>query len=185
MRWLWLSLLLVDAVAASEIEKANLSYKRGAYNYEFTVLIDGAADTVRAIVTDYDHLKRLSDDIVESVLIERFDERNLKRRMWLNYCVLIFCFDLVFVEHVELKDNGDIIAEIIPEESNFHWGKTIWRLEAVGDHQTRITVVAEQSPKFWVPPIIGPIIMKSTFLKEVRKTCENIEALARAQYVQP
>jgi hypothetical protein len=172
-----LGLFAVTALA-SEVERAEITFARGAYTYHFEVLIEASADKVLAVVTDYDNLEILSDDVVEANIIKRYNDKVLKRRLWLHHCLLVFCFDLYFIENVEHLDNGEIVTTVIPGESNFSRGRSVWRVEAVSDHQTRISVEAEQDPDFWIPPVIGPIIFKRAFIKEVHKTAVNIERAA-------
>lgn len=161
--------------SAGEVEYANIQFVGGAYRYDFRITIDAPLEAVRAVVTDYDHLERINDDVLQSEILEHYDAKHLKRRMWLNHCVLVFCFDLVFVETVELFDDGSITTTVIPAESNFRRGTAKWRVEPLSAHTTRISVEAEQEPDFWIPPVIGPMIFKRAFMKEVRETAANIE----------
>ncbi len=131
------------------------------------------------MVTNYEHLYRINDDVLQSEIIEHYDANHLKRRMWLNHCVLVFCFDLVFVENVEMFDDGTITTTVIPAESNFRRGVAKWKVESLSAQSTRISVEAEQEPDFWIPPVIGPMIFKRAFMKEVRETASNIEREAR------
>ncbi len=64
--------------------------------------------------------------------------------MWLNHCVLVFCFDLYFVENVEELGDGTITTTVIPAESNFRAGYSTWRIDAISATVTRISVEAEQ-----------------------------------------
>jgi hypothetical protein len=180
MLWRLLVLLMVAANAsAANIERADITLDGNAYQYIFVMIADGDIDTVRRLITDYENLDRINDDVVESRLIEEYDESHFKRHLRLKYCLIVFCFDLVFVEHIEHLPNGDVVARIIPEESNFHRGWSTWRLKSLSDNQTRITVEADQVLNFWIPPFIGPFVIKRLFLKKVRETVENIERIAK------
>jgi hypothetical protein len=170
---------LTFSLRASDVEQAEIKFAGAQYRYQFTIAVEGPIDTVREIVTDYEHLDRINDDIIKSEIIERYDETKLKRRLWLNHCILVFCFDLYFVEDVEILNDGSIRTTVIPTESNFRHGVATWRLESITDTSTRISVKAEQEPDFWIPPVIGPLLFKRAFIKEVRKTADNIEREAR------
>jgi hypothetical protein len=89
--------------------------------------------------------------------------------------VLVFCFDLYFVEDVEEFEDGAITTTVVPEESNFRRGYSNWRIESISATTTRISVEAEHEPEFWIPPVIGPLVFKRSFRKEVRETAINIE----------
>ncbi len=160
---------------ASEVKQADISFTGNAYQYQFTIELLAPIAIVRDIVTDYDNLARINDDIVQSEILERYDDQRLKRRMWLNHCVLVFCFDLYFVEEVEELADGTITTTVIAAESNFRRGYSKWRIDAVSATVTRISVEAEQEPEFWIPPVIGPMIFKRAFMKEVRETGTKIE----------
>ena len=117
-----LAATLTFSTMASEIKQADIKFTGRAYQYHFTLELQAPIEVVRDIVTDYDNLARINDDIVQSEILERYGERQLKRRMWLNHCVLVFCFDLYFVENVEELDDGTITTTVIAAESNFRRG---------------------------------------------------------------
>lgn len=165
-------------VAAAEIERTDIWFANGAYRYLFAATLDADAEAVRAVVSDFNHLARLNDDIITSRLLERYDERHAKRRLLLKHCLLVFCFDLDFVERVEVLPNGDIETFIIPEESTFERGTSVWRIAAAGPGRTRVSLEADQAPNFWIPPLIGPMVIKSSFITEVTETMLKLEKLA-------
>lgn len=165
---------------ASDVRESSIHFEGRTYHYRFSVDIEAPLADVRAVVTDYDNLQRINNDVVQSLILERYDEQHLKRRMWINHCLLVFCFDLFFVENVDLLDDGRIRTTIIPEESNFLHGQSVWRLESLGETTTRISVVADQTPDFWIPPVIGPLVFKRAFVREVRETGRNIEREAQS-----
>jgi len=172
---LLIGLTALNNAPASEVKQAEITFVGSSYHYQFSVEVQAPIDAVRAVVTDYDNLKRINNDVVQSEVLERYDTSRIKRRLWLNHCVLVFCFDLYFVEEVEHFEDGTITTTVIPTESNFRSGHSKWRLESVSETVTRISVEAEQEPEFWVPPVIGPFIFKRSFVKEVRETAAKIE----------
>ena len=101
-----------------------------------------------------------------------------KRKLLVEQCILVFCFDLHFIEKVEAIGRQEFLATIIPEESNFRRGTARWQLEPLGTQRTRLRVMAEQEPDFWIPPVIGPAIIKRVFRKEIEETTKNIEFAA-------
>ncbi len=184
MRFILLVLLFATVATmsaqASQTERAELTFSGDTYSYTFIALIKGNAEAVRLIVTDYDHLQRLNDDVVESRVLERYGPGELKRVLRLKQCILLICFDINFVEHVSETGNR-IITTIVPAESTFSEGSAAWLIEAVDDTHTRITVNAIQTPEFWIPPVLGPLVLKRVFLREVAETCRNIERIVQAQ----
>ncbi len=175
------ALILLSATAtAVETERADIEFDRGTYSYTFIFVIDAATAPVRAIVTDYDRLDRINSHIVESRVIERYGAHSLKRVLRLRRCILLFCFDLNFVETVEEMPDK-IVTTIVPEESTFEDGVAEWRIETVAGGRTRMSISARQTPTFWIPPVIGPYILKRVFLKELRDSCDNIERIVQSE----
>ncbi len=174
------AIAIARAAPAVEVERAEIRFVGRAYHYHFSALLAADAADVRAVVTDYDRLARINDNVVTSRLIERYGPTSLKRQLLIKQCLLVFCFDLNFVERVDFLPNGDITTDILPRESNFRSGTSVWRIVPVAPASTRVTLEASQEPDFWIPPIIGPLIMKRTFLAEVRETTAKIEQLAGA-----
>ena len=63
---LCLGLLLAPGVAAGELRYAEVRYQDGVYSVDMEMDLDARLDRVRALITDYDHLDRLSRLIAAS-----------------------------------------------------------------------------------------------------------------------
>lgn len=176
-----LSLLLCLPLHAADTERAEISFQGRTYQYTFVARLKANAQDVHAVVTDFEHMKRVNDDIVESRVLHRYDNGELKRLLKLRHCILVFCFDMDFVERVK-ESPGHLTTTMVPEESTFVDGTANWQIEALGDDSTRISVSARQTPRFWIPPVLGPLILKKVFMSEVAETCANIERIANAGY---
>lgn len=172
-------LLAAPPAPAGEIAQANISYRDGRYEIDADMHLDATAAAVRRIVTDYDHLERLSGTITDAVVLERYDERRLKRRLSINTCVLFFCARFDMVENVEAVNPDDIRTTIIPEESDFEYGESRWQITPIDAHHTSLHFSAIRQPHFWIPPLIGPWLMKRKMLFELKDTVLRIEQLAR------
>ena len=175
-----MSLAISSAAMAATVKRADLTFSGRAYHYRFDSEIAATVARVKAVVADINQLARLNDDIITSQLLERYDAHSFKRRLLLKHCILVFCFDLNFVERVEVLPSGDITTHIIPGESNFRRGDAIWRMVELDAERTLVTMEADQEPDFWIPPIIGPLLIKHSFVREVAETVDKLERLANA-----
>ena len=160
------------------MQHAEVHYEKGSYRLLFEVEVNARLENVYAIVTDYDRLYRLSPAVVESARLPPRAADRERRRLAIRGCVLIFCRKVVMIEDVERIGTDLIVTTIIPEESDFHAGRTEWRLLDAGGGRCRIRLASEVTPAFWVPPLIGPAIIKHKLLSEARDTLVRIEALA-------
>ena len=100
-----------------------------------------------------------------------------QRRLVTQTCILVFCFTAKMVEDVWEKDYS-VSTRIIPGLSDFDSGKTLWRLVPVAPGQSRLEINSELEPAFWIPPFIGPYLLKRKMLKEAKQSVMQIEALA-------
>jgi hypothetical protein len=173
-------LLASSASQAATIERTDLHFSGRTYHYLFSARIAASPTAIRAVVSDIDRLARLNDSIITSQILARESDTKIKRRLLIKHCVLVFCFDIDFVETLEILPSGDIATRIIPEEGNFERGEAIWRIEAISETETRVTMEADQEPDFWIPPLIGPMLIKRSFIKEVTETLDNLERIANA-----
>ena len=176
-----LAMLIVSlclATANANLMGTDIQVDGNTYRYQFEAQIAAPFAATRAVVTDPDELKSINDSVIESRILETYADGTIKRKLLVEQCVLVFCFDLRFIEKVEAHGAQEIVATIIPEESNFRHGVATWQLEPIGEQRTRIRVVAEQEPDFWIPPVIGPAIIKRVFRKEIEETAKKIEFAA-------
>jgi len=165
--------------AARDDEQAEFAFADNAYRYTYTTALDADVATVTAIVTDFDGLHRLNDGIKASRVLERYDEHHVKRLIDGRQCVLMFCFELRLIEDVHVTP-GHVHARVVPGEGSFSKGDMDWHYTALDAERTRIRFSAAQTLDVWIPPLIGPLVLKRVFLREVRETCASIERLARS-----
>ncbi len=82
----------------------------------------------------------------------------------------------MIVEDVTALEDGSIIAKVIPDESDFKNGYTVWSL-AASPRGTLIGYESSMEPRFWVFPILGPIIIKKTLREQITVSAERIQGL--------
>ena len=173
-----IALLAAAPAAAWEIETASIDFEGQAYRYDITIRVAAPAAAVRELVTDHEHLSYINNEVVESTVLEQLGPGRLKRRMLIKHCLRPICIDMIRVETVEEQADGSIVATIVPEESNFDSGVATWRIDAIDADNTRLSVTARQTPSFWIPPFVGPRLLRRSFLAQVRSSARNIEQLA-------
>lgn len=169
---------LCAQAAAATITRADVSEKNGKYTVSFEAVVDADSRNVRRLMTDYAHLDRLSKTIIESRILKT---ENNKQRIGLvaRVCVLFFCKTMKKVEDVETLKNGDIVTAAIPQLSDFHYALEHWQILAE-QNQTRIKYQAELRPSFYIPPLIGPWLVKSKIRDELEATTIALESLAKS-----
>lgn len=167
---------LATTAAAYEIEALDVTHNDGHYTVNFSVWLAVPTDKVRALATDYVNLAQLSDLVAESrVLAIRGNTTRLK--LVLRACVLFLCKSVSRVEDVVAEANGDITARALPEQSDFRVATERWRILPEGNG-TRFVYRAELEPDFYIPPFVGPFVMRRVMERELRESAVRFEQLA-------
>ena len=161
---------------AGELLNSYVNHEDDHYLLHLDMRVNGKSDKIHAILVDFDHITAVNDTIVYSKLLESHDRKH-RVHFVSEGCVWFFCRRIKQVVTVTELDNGYIMSETHPEDSDLSYGRTLWQILDEGK-TTRIKYNADFVPDFWVPPILGPYIFKTRMFKEGQKTINGIEALA-------
>ena len=167
-------------VKAGEIQHATVDFARGVYTVEFDGQVSAVPSEVYRLVTDHAHLYLLNDDILESVLLTPPTAPVKKRRVVLHICILFFCRDMKLVELLQENGKNNLVATVVPAESDFRYGRTVWQVTPAGATQSQLQLRSTFGPAFWVPPVIGPWLIKMKMEQELSVMITRLEHHAGA-----
>jgi hypothetical protein len=163
-----------QAVNLPEIEIVENS---GAYQIKVVAVIAAPARFVRNVLTDYTHIYRLNPSIIESEVLQRDNDGSVEVRTRVIGCAAYFCEELDRVEKVQLLPSGDIVAEIVPEKSQFKSGITYWQIKAVGE-RCQVTYQSNVEPDIFIPPVVGKFLIKKSIRQEMQVSFANLEKIS-------
>lgn len=167
----------IQPVQAVELLEATAERVDGHYGAHVEMRVAAPVETVRAMLTDYDHLDRLSKSVLESKVLARPDPTHVRVRIRARTCFLFFfCFTKTQV-HDGVEEGEDVRSTILPEGSDFKSGWVRWHFTPEGE-ATLVRFDTEMEPDFWIPPLIGPALVKRTLVHEAMETMETIQAAA-------
>lgn len=169
--------LIAGPAAAAEIIRTDVTHDGGMYTVEFEVRMQARERAVRALMTDYAQLTRLSDTVIVSEVLQQHGNGKQRIKLLLHACVLFLCKDIKKIEDVETLASGDIITEVVPQGSDFTQATERWQIMPDAT-QTRVRYQAQMTPSFFVPPLIGPYIVKSKIRAELVTSMRKLEQLA-------
>jgi len=172
------ALLISSATDAATIERLEAAHTDHRYTLSFEVVLDAERAKVWQIMTDYENLPRLSKTITESHLLKVEHTPEHRVSITFHACVLIFCKTMKKVVDIEARPESEIVVTGVPELSDFSYSVEHWQVSAEGA-QTRLRYHAEMVPDFFIPPIIGPWLVKSFLQREIRGIAAEVEALAK------
>ena len=93
--------------------------------------------------------------------------------------MLLFCKTFIRSGYLLLSPIAEIVAISIPEESDFKYSRERWQLIPEGKG-TIMIYDFELEPAFWVPPVIGPYLIRRALRGGAERAIGRIEVLARA-----
>ncbi len=172
-------LLWANAAWAGEVLDAGVEHHANRYSVSVDARIAAPSERLRVLLTDYPHLSQINDSIVRSEVLDGAVPPLKRVRIEAHVCVGVFCKDIVQVQDVGVLADGSIHATVQAQGSDFSYGVARWQFwdEAAG---TRMRFHSEIEPAFWVPPLIGPWLIRRALEAETLKSVANLERLAEA-----
>ncbi|MEN8764064.1 MAG: SRPBCC family protein [Thiogranum sp.] len=165
-------------VNSSQLLRLDVDQKADLYEIRVEMEVDAPAESVRAILTDYDNLGRLNTSITTSKVIGTEQDGAVRVMTRMENCILFFCTEVQKVEDVTEDAQGRILVVIVPGSSSFRSGHATWEIQGTGN-RSRVIHHAKLEPDLWLPPWMGSAILKSTLRREILESFESLDCLAR------
>ncbi|MDH5456177.1 MAG: hypothetical protein OEY37_08895 [Gammaproteobacteria bacterium] len=176
-------LLLVLAGAqcavAAEMRSIDVVYDDGHYSLVSVAWFDAGLDETFDVFSTWDYSPQFSGAIVEARDLEP-DEDGRPGYFIINKgCVLFFCRSMTRQGFVERQHNLELRAIADPAVSDFHHFEEHWAFTEE-DGGTSVRYELSMVPDFWVPPAIGPYVIKRKLRKDGGRALDRMEALAQS-----
>ena len=171
-------LLLASAIAgAADLRSIDVKREDDRYVLTSETYFEASQAQLYAILTDYEQFKRFSNAFVVSENREPDEQGRPQFYTRMEGCVLLFCKAYIRAGYLELQPMGDIVATADPEQSNFRFARERWQLIPEGEG-TIMIYDFEMEPDFWVPPVVGPFVIKRVLRSNGASAVKKIEILA-------
>jgi len=171
--------ILSSAARAAEMLSVEVNYEEGIYTMNSEVWFDATVEQVYEIFRSWDNSTKFSSAIVESRDIPVDEQGRPQFYVRNRSCILLFCKSFERQGYVESEVNVVIHAFVDPEKSDFHLSNESWRF-VERDGGTVVIYDFEMQPKFWIPPGIGPYLIKRKLRNNGGSAVDRIEVLAKA-----
>ncbi len=174
--WL-IGLLSVMTVALADDIKVEVNKERyNTYTFNMQFVAHASNDKVHAIITDYNQLTQLNPLIKESQILPHDIDGVTRVRLVTEGCMFFFCKKVIRVEDARVNNDLTIETEFVPELSDFKSGQTRWTFTSIGQN-TVVNYQASMVPDFWLPPFVGPYMLKKQLRSQLRFTANKINTL--------
>jgi hypothetical protein len=173
-----LALLLPALGSAATMRSVTVDRVDGVYILHSEVWFDVSIDKIYGLFLDWDQSTKFSSVVVESRNVEpdesgrpRFYSRN-------RVCIWFYCRSFERHGFVTFDPLKYIEATVDPEKSDFHVSDERWEFREE-DAGTVVVYDLAMQPKFFIPPLIGPAIMKRKLKSGSTNALDRIEAIAQ------
>lgn len=166
--------LLAPTAFAAELRSLTFDKEDGVYKATTEIWLDADPARVYEVLSDWDLSEQFTSLITESRDLPPDDSGRPGYYMRIKGCVLFFCKSFEREGWVERQPITVIRAIADPERSDFEISDETWTFEGA-DGGTRVFYEMQMKPDFWVPPLIGPYVLK----KKIRNS--GVEALQRIE----
>ena len=181
--WLLAAGASLGAVAA-ELREVRVEERDGRYFMHSETWFDAPRAGVFDVLTDYDRFERISSIYTDAYFTDPATDGTVRVHTTVRGCVLFFCQTMSRTERLENEGLALIRATTEPETSDFEYSVATWRLSNE-DGGTTVVYEVEMVPSFWVPPVIGPYVMKRKLRKGGAEAIVRIERLAQQSTAGP
>jgi hypothetical protein len=175
---LLLSAAAATAAPATEIRALELVKEDALYTVNAETYIAAPLEGVYDVLVDYEGFHRISSFIDETRFIDRVDDDGeglVYTRI--KGCLMLFCKTIERIEKLEVIPNRRIIATVVSDESDVNYARAVWELFPEGDG-TRLTYHLDVDLGFWLPPVLGPAVIKSLLRSRGHRAALRVEKLA-------
>ncbi|MGD9408219.1 MAG: SRPBCC family protein [Gammaproteobacteria bacterium] len=173
------ALLLFSPAVLQAAEFRSLEFFKDGDRYvvESDIYLEAPPDGVYRVLTDYEGFPELSSIFVEGRMLEPVIDGSGLVFLHMKGCVLFFCRDVRLVERLEVVPETRVEVFVDPERSDLDYGWARWDIAAEGGGAL-VRYEMEMVPQFWIPPVIGPLIIKAALRLRGLRAARRLEAVA-------
>ena len=179
MRVLLLLIFAFPAAAgAATLRDVTVDHVDGIYVMRSEVWFDVGIERIYGLLLDWDQSPKFSSIIVESRNLEPAPDGRGRYYSRTEGCLWFFCKSFERYGYVEHEPLSYIEATVDPEKSDFELSDERWEFREEADG-TVVVYAFRMKPKFFIPPLIGPAILKNKLRNGGADAIDRIEALAK------
>ncbi len=178
-RLLLVGLLLASGFSgAAEMRSVIVEYEDGYYYFESDVRFDVSQKVVFEVLLDWDIASEFSSIIVESKNVGPDEQGGMGYYIHNRACIMFFCKSARRNGSVTSEPYEMIHAIADPETSDFELSEETWTFQSEGSG-TLVNYKLKMKPSFWIPPVIGPYLMKRKLRNDGTDAIDRIENIAK------
>ena len=167
---------------SATLDRVDISETEGRYQLVADSWLDAPPAAISAVLLNFedDAYTQISEIYKESDALGPDEDGTPLVFTRVQGCVMLFCRSMSRVERLEVVTPTFIRSAAVPERSDFRHATSEWTLTPEGEG-TRIHYRMALEPDFWLPPMIGPTLLRRILIRGGVDAVERIEELAQEQ----
>lgn len=165
---------------AAQVRAVDVTERDGEYRLHLSARLDVPWQAAFAALIDYPHLDRLNPAVRAVNVLGTEPGGGTRVRTRIELCALLFCRTLEQVQVMLVIEPGVLRARIVPGAGDFRSGTAEWRLTPCGEAAC-LRFDARLEPAFWVPPLVGPWLIRNMLAEQAEVTAHGLERAARSR----
>jgi len=170
--------LCANSASAADMLSIEVDYVDGRYSMESVIWFDAGVDETYEVFSDYDLSTKFSSAIVEARNLKPDAQGRPGFYIRNKACILFFCKSVVRQGYVQSRDKRLLQAFTDASVSDFRFCEESWEF-VEEDGGTRVSYTLHMEPDFWIPPAIGPYMIKRKLRSNGTEALGRIEAIAQ------
>jgi hypothetical protein len=178
--------LLCFAIQAHAAQVSDVQVNRDGERFliDMHISINAPAPAVFRALQDYAAMARYNPDLRSARVEPTAAPDRVRLFTTIHTCVLIYCKTMhqeQIMTATASPDGGKLDADLVAHGGDFRSGHGLWIVRPCPTARalTCVDVRIELVPAFWVPPVIGPWVIRRTMVEEARRTSAGLEQMAR------
>jgi Polyketide cyclase / dehydrase and lipid transport len=168
---------------AAQVLGVQVTRAEGGFLIGMQIAIDAPAPAVFRALQDYSAMMRYNPDLRAVRVQSTGVPGRVRLFTTVHTCVLIFCKTMhqeQIMTAVAGADGGVLEAQLLPHGGAFKAGDGRWTVTACrsAPSTTCLDARIELVPAFWVPPVIGPWVLRRKMAEEASRTSTGLERMA-------
>jgi hypothetical protein len=173
------TMVLAFSARTATLNSLEVTRDDGRYELHADTFLAAAPADIYGVLLEYedDKFQRISSVYKESRYLDPEPDGTPIVFTLMEGCVMFFCMQMERTERLEKEEFKFIRTQAIPEKSNFRYSRSEWTF-AAAEGGTRMTYSMVMEPDFFVPPIVGPFILKRILRSGGARVISRIERIA-------
>ena len=162
------------ALPAMALDKDDVIVREEDRVYRIHMAFDVPAsiDQVKAVLTDFADPTRLNSNVTEREVLGEQDGI-VRVRTEIRDCVVFFCKAMTLIQDVTVTADT-VRADVVEDGGDFRHGFLRWSITATGNGDSHVVFDGVIEPGFFIPPLIGALIVRNALTQQVLSTAQSL-----------